>query len=83
MKIQSAIAAVSVASMMMASSAQADDINSVVSVEGANNVVQVNEQVQNDRVNIQDYIDAARQGENKVNKSVAGQFSRWQSEGVL
>ncbi len=84
MKIKSTIAAISAASAIIASSAYADDINTVVSIDSVDNGAQAIGRFRDVyRVNIQDYVDEANQNVATEKNTVAENVSRWHVEGAL
>ena len=84
MNIKSTIAAISAASAIIASSAYADDINTVVSIDNIDNGAQAIGRFRDVyRVNIQDYVDEANEGAAPENNAVAENVSRWNVEGAL
>ena len=84
MKIKSTIAAISVATAFVATSAYADGVSTVISIEKANNDVQIIDRTKNVyKSNIQDYVNESVHQTGKPSESVAKAESRWNAEGVL
>ena len=84
MKVQNkTVIAISAAAAFFASSAIADDFNTVIKVEQADSAVSINQNVVNPDVSIQDYVDSANSNEAAIGNSVADQRSRWQADRVL